>query len=187
MCDPTKPRYHHVRKQRRENLCFKLLFGLLAREFRSYLENVHAIPTERYGLNLVAMLHRNGVQDIDGRRQKGIGHRAARYTRCSSISRRRSTRRLGRLTVAQVGVSLSALYVFAAILQESRIIVEDLVAEISLFTQMTGLAQRTNLSSFLFSIFLEGLPYQLGKPGKSVELILYLEDFVIYRSNRFRE
>lgn len=53
---------------------------------------------------------------------------------------------------------MSVLILFAAILQENRVTIDEKVAEQSSAMQITGLAQGDNLGTLLFSIWLRRLP-----------------------------
>lgn len=81
---------------------------------------------------------------------------------------------------------MNAFKPFTAILQKSRIAIDDVVVLLPSFTQTTGLAQVDYLSLLLVFILLKALSDHMGGPRRLIEVILYADDLLIYGLNRFQ-
>lgn len=81
-------------------------------------------------------------------------------------------------TVAKANIPTNVPKLIALILQENRVTIDDGVPKLPPFAQTIGLGN--NLSPLLFCIL------QWGGLRKSVEIIFYGDDLMIYESKRFQ-
>lgn len=159
-----------------------MLSGLLTERLGNYSESVHLIPTEQ-------TLHRNNVQDPDSRCQETTGHVArfaTRSVRCFQSSLRLSAQGQGYSHADGGGF----LYAFSPRSRYGSTGGQDNHRQQNgrtpavLANNWSGSGRKSNPT--LYYILLKGLLRQIRWPKNSVQVILYVNDLVIYGSNRLQ-
>jgi len=83
-----------------------------------------------------------------------------------------------------MGVGWKLRRLLKGILQEDEVVVFNGIRELDPLTQTTGVAQGDCLSSLLFVLLLAELPREIAKEVRSVQVLLYADDLVIYGERR---
>lgn len=153
---------------------------MLIKKLNSYLESVHVISEKQHGLRKERYIEMARKTLMNNVKKTLVTLRDPLYAMLVNFKAAVDSTPIEEVQfmLVKMGVPVNVLNLLVAILQENRISIDDKVAEVSLFTQTTGLTQGYNLSPLLISIFLWSLRDQIKGSRKFVEVILYVDDLV---------
>lgn len=155
----------------KKNACCKLLFGLLTKRMGSYPKNVHGVLTKKHWFRkerFTETLYK--ILMADFKKALATLHNTLYTAFVNFKATRRSGTRFCLRCPGWVSICMSLIF-FTASTQE-RITIDDKVAKIPPFIQMTGLTYEDNSSPLLSWTLLKGLPAEIGKQKKNTRRYL---------------
>lgn len=170
----------------KKSCAYKLLGSLLAGRLTSFVEHKKALPEEQHGFRAqrstmtACRILLADVEETLARNRQCIYSVFVDFRAAFDSG----SRTLVLHKLAEIGVPEVLLLIMRDILQANQIILDDGVAEHPSIAQTTGFAHGDNLSPLLFALLIADLPARIKNRHKSVKIIMYADDLVLYSNSR---